>query len=185
MVEQLDNVGIVLAGLVSEVPPGKALVMSVACVSFVDKRLVDIDFLPPTTPPPKEPRIVGAEEQFQVIFVGQRKEHLADVFVDWKKTWNHLARIDAFVLIARANDDDRIHPDPIVKLELAPPLPLRPVLTRDVVRDFVEKSTRDPGERRHAREFTDTHKEFGECSLFSQNSEAYESGSSENKQPKS
>ncbi len=65
-----------------------------------------------------------------------------------------MRRVNALVLVARPDDDQGVETNPRVKLELSPPLPLRPVLTGNIVGDLVEKSTRDSGERRHETEFT-------------------------------
>ena len=149
VIVDFDDVGIVFTRLVGEVPTGKALVVSVACVGFVDERFVEIDFFPPGAPPPVESGIIGTEVKLEVVFVGQRKEHLADVFVDRQQAWNHMAWIDAFVFVARPDDDDGVEADARVEFELASPLSLRPVLAGDIVGYFVKKGSRDPGERRH------------------------------------
>ena len=147
----LDDVGVIFSRLVSQVPARKALVVTVSGVRFVDERLVEVDLFPSGSSPPVEAAVVGSEVQFEAIFVRQGEEHFADILVSGQKRRNHLRRIDALILVARPNDDQRVEANAFVKLKLAPPLPLRPVLTGNIVSYLVEKSTRDPGERRHAR----------------------------------
>lgn len=81
VVVNFDNVGIVFACLVGQVPPSKALVVAVSGVGFVDERLVQVDLLPPCSPPPVKAGIVRAEVQIEANLIGQRIEHFADVLV--------------------------------------------------------------------------------------------------------
>ena len=63
VVMNLDDVGVVLARLMGQIPTGKALVVTVAGIRLVNERLVDLDLFPPRPPPPIEPRIVRSEVQ--------------------------------------------------------------------------------------------------------------------------
>lgn len=62
--------------------------------------------------------------------------------------------INALVSVTRSDDDQGVEANALVELEFASPMPLGPVLTRDVVGDLVEKRSGNARQRRHRREFT-------------------------------
>ena len=137
VVEKFDDVCVVSRRFMAKIPSLEGWVMPVTHDGLVDKRLIEVDFLPPTAPIPKITGVVGAKVNFQSQFVREAKEHLADVFVDWEQIRNGFGWENALVLVPGANDDHRVDSDRSVEFKFSSPLIPSPILGWNVVGDFV------------------------------------------------
>lgn len=147
MVEHLDDVSVIFARFMGEIPSGEALVMPVTLGCFFQKRLIDFDFLPPGTLPPVVARVVSSKEDFQVVLVGQGEEKLAQVIVNGKQIGEALSLENAPIFVSSPDDDDRVNSDFFIQSKLSPPLHFPPVLAGDVVGDLIKEC---PGDSRQS-----------------------------------
>lgn len=124
-----------------EIPALEALMVTVSRPCFIQKGLIDVDFLPPGPAVPMVTGIIGAEEHINAVLVREGEKQLADVFINGEQVGNRFCREDALVLVTRADDDDRINPDLGVKLKFLFPVFFAPVLAWNVVGDLVKEGT--------------------------------------------
>ncbi len=150
VIEEFDDVGIVFAGLVGEIPTFEALVVAVALDGFFEKGEIEFDLFPPVSSPPMKARVIGSKVDIEVVLVGQRVEGLAKIIIDGQQVRDGLGGEDALVLVARPDDDDGIDPDLGIELKLLLPVRIAPVLAGNIVGDLIEKCAGYSGQGRHS-----------------------------------
>ncbi len=149
LVEEFDDMSVILRRLVAQVPTLETRMVTISLDDFVNKRLVEIDLLPPRSSPPIETRVVSAEIEADAELIGEGQENLGEVLVHRKQVGNALRLKDALVLVPGPNDDDRVDADLGVELKFATPLLRSPILRWDIVRDLIKKGTGNTGQGWH------------------------------------